>query len=176
MSQWTHVAGLIRLDSMESVVKLPIKEKAGKMQEAIKKALGNTCDFESSLEETQACNVPQGSEGSLQYRVYRNSDEDEHALSWGYIAIYGDLRDFGKEDESEIVDWFQKSLERLNKPEGNKEPEEMSNYEKAEYILSVFMIREAILAVRVEFSHRTLLIWNDEQKKVDSIRRRNKEA
>ncbi len=167
MSQWTHLAGIIRLDSMgNAMVRWPAEEKRQKIVDAVERALGYTCNFESSIEDSQRCTVPTGSEGSLQYRVSRNSDEDEHALSWGYIAIWGDLRDFGTEDVQGIVDWFQKSLERLNKPAGFKDPKDMTEREKAEYMLAAFMIRDAVLSVSVEYSPKAILLWDDEAKKV----------
>ncbi len=118
MSQWTHVAGIIRLDSMGNCIvrQVPTESKREKIEEAVTKALGNTCNFESTPEEDERCNVPAGSEGSLQHNVFPNSDdEDDPGVSWGYATIWGDLRDFGTEDVPKIKDWFQKSLERLQK-------------------------------------------------------------
>ncbi len=169
MSQWTHVAGIIRIDSMGvAILRGPAEKKVEKIKEAVTKALGNTCDFESSSEAFAQCNVPGGSEGSLQYTISRNSDEDEHALSWGYIAIWGDLRDFGAEDVQSVVDWFQQSLDRLIKPDGFGDPAEMTDREKADYMLSAFMIRDAVLSVSVEYSDTTILLWDEEKKKVSA--------
>ncbi|KKK95110.1 hypothetical protein LCGC14_2676090 [marine sediment metagenome] len=170
MSQWTHVAGIIRIDSMgAAIVRGPDKEKNNKIKEAVAKALGNTFNFESSEEDWNRGSAPAGSEGSLQYSVSSNSDGDEHALSWGYISIWGDLRDFGSEDVPSLTDWFQKSLERLLKPEGFEDPAFMSNNDKAEYMLSSFMIRDAVLGIHVEYSPRIVLVWDDEKKKVNMI-------
>ncbi len=173
MSQWTHVAGIIRLDNMGvAMVMLPTETKHEKIIAAVKKALGNTCDYESGSESWEQCSVPRGSEGSLQYRVFRNSDRDDNALSWGYVSIWGDLRDVGDEDVPGIVDWFQKSLEKLGKPDKLNDTAEMTNYEKADYMLSSFMIRDAVLSIGVEYSQRTILLWDDEKKKVCSIQQR----
>ena len=170
MSQWTHLAGIIRVDSMGSaMVRLPSRDKLEKINEGITKALGITSSFEDDIETCHNCNVPSGSEGSLQYRVSRNTDNDEHSLSWGFVSIWGDLRDFGDEDVQSVVDWFQKSLERLEKPEGFKNPADMSMREKADYMLSAFMIRDAVLSIEVEYSNRTILLWSDKEKTVNQI-------
>jgi hypothetical protein len=62
MSQWTHVAGLIRLDNFGGVLMIERApfDKQKKVIKAIHAALGNTCTFESSSEETEACTVPCG--------------------------------------------------------------------------------------------------------------------
>lgn len=168
MSQWTHVAGIIRLDSMGNCIvrQLPTGSKREKIEEAVNKALGNTWNFESTPEEVERCNVPGGSEGSLQHNVFPNSDEDEHGLSWGYATIWGDLRDFGTEDVPEIKVWFQKSLERLQKPEGFNDPKGMPDLEKAIYMLSTFSIRGAVLSIRVEYGPSTILLWDDDAQKL----------
>jgi hypothetical protein len=172
MSQWTHLAGIIRLDNMgHCMVRAATIRKKEIMEEAIAKALGKTCDYNSPDEAWDQCTVPCGSEGSLQYRVFPNVDpqEDSHALSWGYIAIWGDLRDFGSEDMPKIKEWFQKSLEKLMKPEGFGPSEEMNVFEKAEYMLSLFSIRDAILNVHIEYSPITVLLWDEERKKVGQL-------
>lgn len=167
MSQWTHLAGIIRLDNMDAnIVNLLTEVKKDKITEAVVKALGQTCNYDSSLEQWDRCGVPMGSEGSLQYAVFPNSDGDEHSLSWGYIPIWGDLRDFGNEKISEIQDWFQKSLERLLTPEGFGPVEGMSLYKKADYMLSSFMIRDAVLSVDVEYSPPIIFLWDDDKKQV----------
>ncbi len=167
MSQWTHIAGLIRLDSMGAIiVRLPFEEMAKRVKEAAAKALGNTFEFESSLEVSQRCNVPAGSEGSLQYKVYTNTESDTHSLSWGYVAIWGDLRGFGTEDYPEVLEWFQKSLERLMHPEGFGSPDNMSQNEKALYMIATLSIRDAVLSVAAEGSPCKILLWDSETNKV----------
>ncbi len=170
MSQWTHLAGLIRLDSMgANIVRLPVEEMNKRVKEAVAKALGNICDYDSSSETWDLCNVPQGSEGSLQYKVFANSDKEDHGLSWGYVAIWGDLRDFGTEDYPSVLDWFQKSLERLMLPEGFGSPEDMSQNDKALYAIASFGIRDAVLSVHAEGSPCKILLWDYEADKVIEV-------
>lgn len=167
MSQWTHVAGIIRLDGIGACMVMGSTEfKNRAVVEAVTKALGITYDFNSSIDDCSQCNVPAGSEGSLRYRVLPNSEEDTHSLSWGYAVIWGDLRDFGMEDVQKIEDWFQGALEKLQKPEGFKPPEAMTEHEKAEYLLSSFAIRDAVLSIDVEYKSRMILLWNNDTNKV----------
>jgi hypothetical protein len=84
---------------------------------------------------------------------------DSNNLSWGYVAIYGDLRDY--DSVQGIVDWFKNSLEKLRKPD-NKPIEQMTEYEKALFMLASFSIRDAVLSINVEGSPRTILAWKDD--------------
>jgi len=169
MSQWTHVAGIIRLDNLGAgIIRLSTVRKNEIIKQAVVKALGNMCNYDSGAEAREHCTVPCGSEGSLQYKVfpYSDSDEDTHALSWGYAVIWADLRDFGSEDVPEIENWFQKSLAKLMKPEGFNPAEQMGMIEEAEDMLSVFLIREAILSVDVESLPRIILLWDSDASKI----------
>lgn len=169
MSQWTHVAGIIRLDSLgyNLVMGMEAREKNRLVREAAVKAMGRTTprDLElSDREEWNRCDVPQGSEGSLQYDVIANSERDTHSLSWGCVAIWGDLRDFGYEDVPKIKEWFQKCMDRLRKPEGFKDPETMTMFEKIDYMLASFSVREAVLSIDVEGEPREVIALFDPDK------------
>lgn len=167
MSQWTHLAGLIRLDSVGAqLVRAFPGSIPEKLKAAVVKALGNTCNFDSPREAWDQCTVPSGSEGSLQYSVFPNSEKDNHALSWGYVPIWGDLRDFGSEDVPKLAEWFEKSLARLSKPEGFGDPADMDVLEKANYMLSTFVVRDAVLSIDVEGELALILLWDDEAEKV----------
>lgn len=76
--------------------------------------------------------MPNGSEGSLDYRIIRNPDPD--AMSAYTIAIFGDLRDFGKENKEELVNWWNKVLNECG------------------------MIRQAVLQVIFEDSEKPLIL------------------
>lgn len=94
MSVWTHVAGCIRVDSFPFMAqpdfkKIFIKELWDEKDEG-------------------ECNMPNGSEGSLDYRIIRNPDPD--AMSAYTVLIFGDLRDFGKDDRNEIEEWWNRVL------------------------------------------------------------------
>ena len=94
MSVWTHVAGCIRVDSFSFMTQPDFKK-------IFVKELWDEKD-------EGECNMPNGSEGSLDYRIIRNPDP--HAMSAYTIIIFGDLRDFGKEDKDEIINWWNRVL------------------------------------------------------------------
>ena len=93
MSNWTHVAGIIRIDDFRWNNKVPDFEKI----------FGKTVRFADdwkniSEEET----LPLGSEGSLAMSVYVNPNINY--LSAYVVSIFGDLRDH--DDPKEIIEWF----------------------------------------------------------------------
>ena len=116
MSVWTHVAGCIRVDSFRFMPQPDFKK-------IFVKELWDEKD-------EGECNMPNGSEGSLDYRIIRNPD----AMSAYTIAIFGDLRDFGKEDKEELVNWWNRVLNECG------------------------MIRQAVLQVIFEDSEEPLIL------------------
>ena len=103
MSIWTHVAGVIRLDSLHCMEDITPQ---------IKK-LFNTWEFESPLSEIEKCNVPDGSEGSLQIEIWENPDKSCSASH--NIYIFGDLRDYGKDDKKKFIAWWKKTIKNCRK-------------------------------------------------------------
>lgn len=97
MSNWTHVAGVIRVDHMGLSGNLDFDELVGK-----------ECLFDSSedvwddVEAHPDAYLPMGSEGSLTKSVWINPDPSY--LSRYTVSIFGDLRDHNSADA--IVDWF----------------------------------------------------------------------
>lgn len=132
MSMWTHVNGSIRIDG------LPQMSDKYTVQ-AVKKFLGNTCKFDSSDKEWSECNVPCGSEGSIQYNVFEYGTE----FPWIIVNIWGDLRDY--DNVEAIKEWFSKILLP----------------EKA----GVFPIRDAILQVSVEDGRNKIFVLSSENEK-----------
>ena len=101
MSNWTHVAGIIRVDGLGFVDfdKLLGKECLwGSPEEVWDDMRNNPDDY-----------LPMGSEGSLQKSVWINPNE--HSLAAYTVSIFGDLRDHNS--AKEIVDWFKKKCEGL---------------------------------------------------------------
>lgn len=97
MSVWTHVAGIIRVDCIRCMGKKPDFNKI----------------FVKELwdEDTNGlCNMPMGSEGSLDFRVIENPNID--ALAAYTVVVFGDLRDFGVADIHIIEDWWNRVLEQ----------------------------------------------------------------
>jgi len=98
MSQWTHVAGCIRIDDL-------FNDTASK----IKAQFGITCTFDDGEDALDKCNVPCGSEGSIQYRIEHTGSP--YSLSWGLVSIWGDLRDYN--DATAIYEWIKKACDGL---------------------------------------------------------------
>lgn len=93
MSVWTHVAGVIRVDSIRVFMPDPKFDKI----------------FVKSLwGDTNISNMPTGSEGSLDYRIIENPDED--SMSAYTVVIFGDLRDYGANRIEDIKDWWEHVL------------------------------------------------------------------
>ncbi len=162
------MAGIIRLDNFRVLVRGGDGPgwKNEIIMTAIKKALGNTCDYDSPAEAWDNCNVPMGSEGSLQYRVSPYTDIDNNQANWGYVSIWGDLRDFGMDRSSSINAWFKKALTELAKPVEWGDPDQMGARKRAEYLLSCFIIRDAVLVIEVEGQPKTVLVWDPDARSV----------
>lgn len=86
MSTWTHVAATIRFDAIR-IPGFPNQRPD----------LGKTCDFDDDYAVKDACNVPCGSEGSLQVHLWENPHRS-HAAAYTAM-IWGDLRDYSDVDE-----------------------------------------------------------------------------
>lgn len=105
MSNWTHVAGIIRVDRIrvdDDTKELDFDEILGK------ECLWNSSRkvWDDALKNPDKY-MPMGSEGSLQKSVWVNPNKD-HVASYT-VSIFGDLRDH--DSISEIIDWF---IEKCN--------------------------------------------------------------
>jgi hypothetical protein len=99
MSTWTQVNGIITIRDLMPELGLKTSESE------IRKLLGNTCTFGDNDDVWDACNVPCGSEGSIQYFIQK---VDYIYVNW-IVAIMGALRDY--ENVDEIKQWFEKILQ-----------------------------------------------------------------
>jgi hypothetical protein len=70
----------------------------------VQKRMGRMCDFKDTENVWEACNIPKGSEGSIQYTVIL-TNESNH-LARIAVAIWGDLRDF--KDVDAVEAWVKK--------------------------------------------------------------------
>lgn len=91
MSTWTHITGTIRFDGIADLMPSP--------------ELGNTCNYSSEEKLWDSCNVPCGSEGSLQHNLQTNPD----SMAKWVATFWGDLRDY--EDEEEVINYFNRIVE-----------------------------------------------------------------
>jgi hypothetical protein len=105
MSNWTHVAGIIRVDRIrvdDDVEELDFDEILGK--ECLSYSSREVWDDSRKHPDKY---LPMGSEGSLQKTVWENPDRGR--VNSYTVSIFGDLRDH--DNTSEIIDWF---IEKCN--------------------------------------------------------------
>lgn len=95
MSVWTHVAGVIRVDCIHGI-------REPEFNKIFIKSLWG--------EYNPKCNMPSGSEGSLDFRVIENPDKS--SIDAYTVVIFGDLRDFGAANICVIEDWWNRVLEQ----------------------------------------------------------------
>lgn len=107
MSNWTHVAGVIRIDDLrfdESILDFD-------------KLIGKEClfDDDNGVWEDAEINpdsyLPMGWEGTLQKSVWVNPDRSCAAAY--VVTIFGDLRDH--HDPNEIIEWFKNKIKEIHK-------------------------------------------------------------
>lgn len=108
MSNWTHVAGVVRVDA--------IRELDGMSADKIRDILGKEVHFDSKTavwddyykhpEEYLPC----GSEGSLHMSIWENPNTSQ--IPAYVVSIFGDLRDH--DSAMEIVKWFRTKTLVLN--------------------------------------------------------------
>lgn len=106
MSNWTHVAAVIRIDDLRF------------MHEPydFDKLIGKEVYYDDAIsiwddaEKYPKNYLPMGSEGSLHKSVWINPSED--SLSAYTVSIFGDLRDH--DNPQEIVEWFKSKVENLS--------------------------------------------------------------
>ena len=96
MSNWTHVAGVVRVDDLR------LTDNAPDFDKIFGKSFGYLEDIPSNP-------MPFGSEGSLQKHVWVNPDK-EYAAAYT-VSIFGDLR--SHDDPEEILEWFKTCLKDL---------------------------------------------------------------
>lgn len=105
MSNWTHVAGIIRIDDFR------VEDKIPDFDELIGKELHFGDPFAKWDDAYQYPEkyLPLGSEGSLEKSVWMNPNKGSVAAYT--VSIFGDLRDH--DDPREIVEWFRKICDKF---------------------------------------------------------------
>ena len=147
MSDWTHVAGVVVLDTFnfESVFSqgFPKKEE---IIEAFKKYIGPLSPFGACNREST---LPRGSEGALTYDVHINDSNHNTVV---IINIFGDLRDFSY--PKQITDWFSKTF----------------NEDALRDAAILPYIRHAVLTAENDYhEEQHLAVWNKGTKSYDII-------
>lgn len=105
MSNWTHVAGIIRIDDFRFNNKIPDFDEL----------IGKELHFEDPFTKWDDAYqypekyLPLGSEGSLEKSVWINPNKG--CVAAYTVSIFGDLRDH--DDPREIVEWFRKICDKF---------------------------------------------------------------
>ena len=97
MSEWTHILGVIRFDSWsKNVTPRPVRAR-------------DNVEFESStIYSAFDSNRPTGSEGPLEVNVIETSKGPT-------LLITGDLRDFGRDNMPDIIEWLNESYDLVRR-------------------------------------------------------------
>lgn len=141
MSQWTHIAGVIRIDALRDGDERDIQ------QEKALKGLFRTWSYGDRDSKRYKCNVPSGSEGSIQVKIVPGED---HSLAAYVILLWGDLRDFGDaEDIRNLKKWWKNLIDKFERP--GFAPPEIKNY----YFMG---IRQACLKIEVEGTAKPIIL------------------
>lgn len=97
MSNWTHVAGIIRVDCFEYNLVDKINNIIGK-EIHFNSSTGEWNDFGENPDSYLPC----GSEGSLRATIWENPNK--HCAAAYTVSIFGDLRDH--DSAIDIIRWF----------------------------------------------------------------------
>lgn len=120
MSNWTHVAGIVRLNGYDfenftekeydSFVQ-KYWEKYPKREERVRALIydtfGRPVGFHDDIKDIPKPHLPMGSEGSLNIIIKVRPEE---YMEMAIVMIYGDLRDHYSANE--IIKWFKKVLSK----------------------------------------------------------------
>lgn len=107
MSNWSHVAGIVRIDWLR------FSDEDGIDSDMLERLFGKSFGFGSFPEEAETHPekfLPFGSEGSLDISLWENPDK--HCLAAYTVSVFGDLRDH--DDPDAIIDWFKEKCTNGN--------------------------------------------------------------
>lgn len=136
MSTWTHVAGTIRIDHLRSLDIKPVPDFDNIFKKFIyDENIDYEIDYDNQKQKWIECNMPKGSEESLDYRIIENPNKS--SICAYTVAIFGDLRDFGKDDVNKIKEWWKDTLSKFD------------------------MVRQAILQIQPEDGETLILTEKD---------------
>lgn len=125
MSNWTHVAAIVRLNNMLLAMVNPQKLKTVNVMRELQNLdpIDPEMQARDDVMECFNTDVPGGSEGPLKIALYLwPTTEDFDKISgtthlykgsmyWGDVIISGDLRDF--DEPEKVADWLKERTENL---------------------------------------------------------------
>ena len=98
MSQWTHVNASFRVNGVKYLTNKEIEKVIGKPY----LLEDDYDDFFDDNDNPKFKLLPRGSEGSLEYSVWNNPDDNCLALQT--VTVFGDLRDYSNVDVCKSLD------------------------------------------------------------------------
>lgn len=113
MSNWTHVAGIARIDYM------PYTDTEDKVRTIVEKIFGKECKWSDDMSvwkkarEHPEAFMPMGSEGSLHLVLHDTNEKD--CIARYVVSIFGDLR--GHDDPNAIIEWFSNCCKAIDESE-----------------------------------------------------------
>ena len=112
MSNWTHVCGMVRFDDLGGIVGKDCF--TDKNLEDVFGRIKLWEDFGKDDEDKDVSHCPMGSEGSLEYTLYRDKKAIENSCICNtYLMIHGDLRDYDTPED--VIEWFKKAVKKCKK-------------------------------------------------------------
>lgn len=107
MSNWTHVAGIMRIDDIRPFH----PDKEVNFDDVIGREVNynDPEDIWADADFHPERYLPMGSEGSLHKHIWINSDIN--CMAAYTISVFGDLRDHDNADE--IINWFREKCDNL---------------------------------------------------------------
>ena len=114
MSNWTHVAGVIRIngfnidgDTLDEYIE-KYKSPEERIKECIYDTIGRHVGFGVDEDNIPEPHLPMGSEGSLDISIHVQPLD---VLEIAVVTIFGDLRDH--HSTSDIIEWFKEKCKLL---------------------------------------------------------------
>ena len=114
MSNWTHVAGVIRIngfnidgDTLNEYIE-KYKSPEERIKECIYDTIGRHVGFGVDEDNIPEPHLPMGSEGSLDISIHIQPLD---VLEIAVVTIFGDLRDHYSANS--IIDWFKEVCDKL---------------------------------------------------------------
>jgi len=137
MSQWTHIIGAVRFDTLALSISPEIKEKE------------DIVDAQIELIKESFEHSPSGSEGAVEIGVVKSKRGP-------IVVISGDLRDFGIEDKEGIIIWLNNSNNSLLSA-----AKQMTSIHG---IGGMFFVRDVSISVEVEYEGIFDIIYDMEER------------
>ena len=110
MSSWTHVAGIIRIDSFRPFNDEPNWDRIFGKEITYEELMDWGCEKNRKIKKHPEDFLPFGTEGSLTKTIWTNPDES--CMNAYTVSIFGDLRDYDTPEE--IINWFKDKCLKLN--------------------------------------------------------------